>query len=149
MEQRKVQRVTRSPMNKSRWCLKLDCGHEVWVTAGRKPTRATADCEKCIPAPRTGPLRVKFMDADFRREPKTSSWCCMCQNDLNPEKPYRHVRLVHGGMFILHPEDEARYTPGCELLFEDGAVERCQGDMGGFKIGPECIRKIGLEWSHP
>lgn len=42
-----VQRVDRSPMNPYRWCLELSCGHEVWVTAKRKPTRMKAVCPEC------------------------------------------------------------------------------------------------------
>jgi len=42
-----VQRVDQSPMNARRWCLTLSCGHEVWVTAVRKPQRMKAECERC------------------------------------------------------------------------------------------------------
>jgi hypothetical protein len=43
-----VQRVDQSPMNAKRWCLTLSCGHEVWVTANRKPARMKAECERCL-----------------------------------------------------------------------------------------------------
>lgn len=36
-----------SPLNPLRWSLDLECGHEVWVTAKRKPTAKTADCGPC------------------------------------------------------------------------------------------------------
>jgi hypothetical protein len=39
-----VLRVTLSPLNNRRWCLGLACGHELWVTAKRRPTRRTAVC---------------------------------------------------------------------------------------------------------
>lgn len=42
-----VQRVTQSPMNPLRWSLTLNCGHEVWVTAKRKPQRMKVACERC------------------------------------------------------------------------------------------------------
>lgn len=42
-----VQRADQSPMNPKRWCLTLSCGHEVWVTANRKPTRMKAECDRC------------------------------------------------------------------------------------------------------
>ncbi len=45
-----VQRVDQSPMNEKRWCLTLSCGHEIWVTANRKPTRVQAPCERCTHA---------------------------------------------------------------------------------------------------
>jgi len=44
-----VQRADQSPMNPKRWCLTLSCGHEVWVTANRKPQRMKEQCERCPP----------------------------------------------------------------------------------------------------
>jgi len=43
----RVESVKQSPMNEGRWCLQLDCGHDEWVTAKRRPTRTTAPCSKC------------------------------------------------------------------------------------------------------
>lgn len=40
----KIERVDRSPMNPKRWCLELACGHEIWVTAARRPTHQTMEC---------------------------------------------------------------------------------------------------------
>lgn len=42
---RTITRKDRSPMNKKRWCLELECGHEVWVTG--KPRGKQAECEEC------------------------------------------------------------------------------------------------------
>ena len=42
-----VRRVDQSPLNPKRWCITLSCGHEVWITAARKPTRMKAACERC------------------------------------------------------------------------------------------------------
>lgn len=39
-----VVRVDRSPINSKRWCLTLDCGHEIWKTSAKRPTAQTADC---------------------------------------------------------------------------------------------------------
>jgi hypothetical protein len=36
--------VHQSPMNAQRWCLTLQCGHELWVTATRKPKTQTVKC---------------------------------------------------------------------------------------------------------
>jgi hypothetical protein len=44
---RAVTRIDQSPMNRERWCLELECGHEVWVSAIRKPKAKTARCERC------------------------------------------------------------------------------------------------------
>jgi hypothetical protein len=42
-----VRRVDQSPMNAKRWCLTLNCGHEVWVTASRRPSRMKQECTIC------------------------------------------------------------------------------------------------------
>jgi hypothetical protein len=44
---KRVTRIDQSPMNKLRWCMQLECGHEVWVTASRKPKFKTERCERC------------------------------------------------------------------------------------------------------
>ena len=41
---RRVVRVDRSPMNSGRWCLTLECGHEHWVTATRRPSASKFPC---------------------------------------------------------------------------------------------------------
>lgn len=44
---KRVVRITQSPMNALRWVLDLECGHETWITAKRRPTRKTAQCSPC------------------------------------------------------------------------------------------------------
>lgn len=51
----KVLRATRSPMNASRWCLDLECGHEVWVTSKAKPQKKFEYCYTCNPRPEAKP----------------------------------------------------------------------------------------------
>ncbi len=43
-ERRQVVRIDQSPMNAKRWCLELDCGHEVWITSTRRPTNKKFLC---------------------------------------------------------------------------------------------------------
>ena len=43
-----VKSVTQSPMNAKKWLLELVCGHDVWVTAQRKPTAKTYPCSICV-----------------------------------------------------------------------------------------------------
>jgi hypothetical protein len=43
----KVLNAKVSPLNPKQWNLSLDCGHYVWVTAKRKPTRKSIKCERC------------------------------------------------------------------------------------------------------
>ena len=44
---RKVARIDQSPMNETRWCLTLECKHEVWMTAKNRPARENMRCEQC------------------------------------------------------------------------------------------------------
>jgi hypothetical protein len=43
----RVLRVDQSRMNPNRWCLELECGHEVWITAKKRPTRQRINCPTC------------------------------------------------------------------------------------------------------
>lgn len=47
MKPSRIESVKQSPMNALRWCCQLDCGHDEWVTAKRRPTRKTIKCSKC------------------------------------------------------------------------------------------------------
>jgi hypothetical protein len=80
--------------------------------------------------------RTKFLDYDARHTPKTDFSCVMCQRDLDSrDGKVRWVHLVDD-VFVLHPADEELYTPDAH-------------DRGTFPIGPECAKKIGVEWTHP
>jgi hypothetical protein len=48
----KVVSCARSPLNAQRWLVRLECGHETWITSARKPK--IGECPTC---PRT-PVRV-------------------------------------------------------------------------------------------
>lgn len=61
--------------------------------------------------------------------------CIVCDKEVNP-RTARYVHVINGGQVVLHPNDERLYVP-------DG------GDMGGHPIGPDCARRLGLEWSTP
>ena len=43
----RIESVKQSPLNAHRWCLQLDCGHDVWVTAKQRPRGRTAQCPQC------------------------------------------------------------------------------------------------------
>jgi hypothetical protein len=80
----------------------------------------------------TSAPRTKFLDYDARREPATAFSCVMCQRDLNSRDPkIRWVRLVDD-VHVLHPADQA---PALK-------------DSGLHPIGPDCARKLGMEWTH-
>jgi len=44
---KQVMRVDCSPLNPKQWCLTLECGHEMWVTSKRRPTRRKVVCVEC------------------------------------------------------------------------------------------------------
>jgi hypothetical protein len=81
------------------------------------------------------PIRSKWMDPDFRREPKTSHFCAVCQRDLKPEQPHRRVLFTLADYAAVHVDDWLR----------------AQGETGeGYvieAIGMDCARRLGPEWS--
>ncbi len=74
-----------------------------------------------------------YTNPDFRRTPKTSRWCALCQRDFDEESKFK-VHLVDS-VLILHPKDKHLYDPT-----KDGE------DYGAQPIGPCCAKRIGLEW---
>jgi hypothetical protein len=78
------------------------------------------------------PFRTIFIDPDYRRSPKTSVFCCVCQKDIKGA-PKFYARVVDGCNFV-HPEDEA--------LVPAGYAE----DYGTLPVGSDCAKRIGLEW---
>lgn len=58
--------------------------------------------------------------------------CFACNKKLTSKVMYA-VHLIAGGNTILHPDDENSYVP-------DG------GDVGCWMLGPECAKRLGLEW---
>ena len=82
----------------------------------------------------TTELRMKFTDPDFRRDPKTDQWCAICQKDIKGD-PKFYIHLIDGCM-ALHPDDEDKWN-------DDGS----DGEDYGIKpIGPDCAKRLGLEW---
>lgn len=74
--------------------------------------------------------RTTFIDPDFRRDPKTETYCCRCQKDINGA--YSWVYLRADGATAVHPADVD--------------AGRLPDDIGWCRIGPECVRKVGAEW---
>lgn len=87
------------------------------------------------------PYRVKYVDQDNRRSPKTDTYCCVCYKDIRdsaPGTPELGVHLVDGGPFALHTEDEGVY-----MLMPE---EKRTGDLGYHRIGPDCAKKLGKDY---
>ncbi len=80
--------------------------------------------------------RTKYLDTDFRRRPKTDLFCYVCQKDIKPDSKYRMIHVIDGGPNVLHPGSEADYVSDA-------------GEMGSHPIGPDCAKRLGLEWSVP
>lgn len=78
--------------------------------------------------------RTKFVNYDARRDPKTDHFCCCCQRDIGPNTVPRLLYLAND-MSAVHPED---------VLGSERA-----DDYGWKAIGPECAKRLGLEWSRP
>jgi hypothetical protein len=82
--------------------------------------------------------RTKFIDFDARREPKTNSWCVMCQKDLQDGYETVHVYLDEAAPYAVHPEDLDYVKSG--ILTINGE------ELGVQKIGKDCAKKLGSEW---
>lgn len=82
------------------------------------------------------PIRTKWMDPDFRRDPDTTHFCIMCSRDLKPNQPHRIVRFEPDKYEAIHPED----WPTEEV--HGFPIEECA-------VGMDCAKRLGLEWSSP
>ncbi len=76
--------------------------------------------------------RVKGMDPDYRRDPKTKLYCTRCQKDIKGK--YRLAFVVDDCGNVLHPDDER-------------LAARFKGAHGWQPIGLDCAKKIGLAWT--
>jgi hypothetical protein len=81
---------------------------------------------------RTTVIRTKHLDPDFRRNPRTSRYCVMCQRDLAAEKTVRGVWFSPEGMNAIHPDD----VPAAP-----------EPKLYGL-LGSDCAKRLGHEWSN-
>lgn len=89
--------------------------------------------------------RLKFIDFDARRDPKTKRWCIMCQRDLKPLARARTVRVadIGGAPYSVHPDDETQFdAEGATIVATNG-----YRDLGQCLIGLDCAKAHGLEWT--
>jgi hypothetical protein len=88
-------------------------------------------------------IRTKWLDPDFRRDPKTNHYCMICQRDLKPGQPSRTIRYELDRYEAIHPSDweqAAIEIPAARPRY--GADAIIEGP-----IGMDCARRLGLEWS--
>jgi hypothetical protein len=80
-------------------------------------------------------FRYKSLDPDFRRDPKTSCYCALCQKDIKGE-PKFYAHMVDGCTAAVHPED--REIANREVPEHD--------NFGLLAVGPDCAKIIGREF---
>ena len=88
-------------------------------------------------------IRRKWMDPDFRRDPKTGRFCLICQRDLKDGQPHRRVMYELDRYEAIHSEDweqaERQIPPTRPQYGHDSVLIH--------PIGMDCARRLGLEWS--
>ena len=84
------------------------------------------------------PIRSKWMDPDFRRDPKTPTYCGVCRRDLKPGQPRRRILFAPTNYEAVHSEDWERALAPAGPSGEGWIIE---------PIGMDCARRLGLEWS--
>lgn len=79
-----------------------------------------------------GGFRVKDLDPDFRRDPKTPNYCSLCQRDIKGA-PKFYAHFVDGCFAVVHRDDRA---------LADAALS-ADDNYGLLAVGSECARRIG------
>lgn len=87
-------------------------------------------------------MRTKWMDPDFRRDPKTSRYCILCGRDLKEGQPHRRVMFELDRYEAVHQDD-------WEIAAKDIRSRRnVTGDPVIIElVGMDCARKLGLEYT--
>lgn len=89
-------------------------------------------------------FRSKWMDPDFRRDPKTNCYCEMCQRDLKEGQPHRHIMFELDRYEAIHSEDwEAAeaYILATRKTVQPAVIKGL--------IGMDCAKRLGFEWTRP
>lgn len=93
------------------------------------------------------PFRTKYMDPDFRRDPKTSRYCIMCSRDLKPGQPHRIVKYeLDKGYEAIHPQDFDAAEKEIKARWAPHQQDNC---VVTDRVGMDCARNLGLEWTFP
>lgn len=79
--------------------------------------------------------KIRFSPIREQRQ-ETDGCCYICHRPL---LNWRIIRVIDGGLYVLHPEDELEYYSSRDEVLND--------DLGVFYIGSECARSLGLEWT--
>src|SRR5690349_616698 len=91
----------------------------------------------CAPEP---PIRARYLDPDFRRDPRTNHYCCACQKDLKQGRPYRRAMVAYSGFYVIHPDQWAE-APSAPPYCGHAAEAEIR------PIGLDCAARLGLDWT--
>jgi hypothetical protein len=81
-------------------------------------------------------FRYKWIDPDFRRDPKTDCYCARCQKDIKGGEPIYYAHMIEGCHSTVHPDDKE---------IADREVPQ-DDNYGLLPIGPDCAKIIGLDF---
>jgi hypothetical protein len=86
-------------------------------------------------------FRTKWTDPDFRKNPKTNHFCCLCHRDLKPGQKHRLIMVEEDKWEAVHSDDWGL----ARIEIEPGPQDRDR--VWIMPVGMDCARKLGLEWS--
>lgn len=77
-------------------------------------------------------IPIESLDPDYRRQPKTSVYCLLCQRDITGNGGAQvHLIEIEGNReAICHPAD----------------IESAGRYIGPAMLGPECCKKVPAEY---
>lgn len=90
-------------------------------------------------------FRSKWMDPDFRRDPKTACFCHVCQRDLKAGQAHRRILYELDRFEAVHADDwdAARVDIEARRPSPPAPLSRVVEGL----VGMECAKRLGLEWS--
>lgn len=95
--------------------------------------------------------RLRMIDFDARRDPKTKRYCIHCQRDLSFDRYVRFGRVLcigGGPIFTLHPDDVHEWQDGMmRIMVQDDFQKHGAEDLGWLPFGTDCARRHGREWT--
>ncbi|MEH3108933.1 MAG: hypothetical protein PGN22_02380 [Agrobacterium cavarae] len=79
--------------------------------------------------------RSKYIDPDFRRDPKSKLFCVRCQKDIKDGQSHLFVCYEFDTMSAVHPDDWEK------------AMEAHPAAFAILPIGKDCAKKIGIQYT--
>lgn len=85
----------------------------------------------------------KWINPDFRRDPKTAHYCAICQRDLKPNQPHRFIMFELDRYEAIAPD---QWQLAQDTIPQTRAPH-LQPVLFVQPIGMDCAKRLGLEWS--